>query len=222
MDLPHTRSQLESNAAHIGDRFGVAALALTGDVTDETSVSDAYATIERDMGTIDVVFSNAGIMIEDTPDIDLADWNRVLQVNLTGMLLVSRTAANMMKAHGHGGSIILMSSMSGRIVNRMPPGGRYGVSYYASKAGVSHLAKVLAMDYAPFGIRVNSISPGYILSGVPDAWPKEQLDWLASTVPMQRLGTLDEIVGPVVFLASDLAAYATGTDILVDGGYCVW
>ena len=222
LDLPNTHEQLASNAGYISQTFGVKVLPLTGDVADAGSVTDAYKTIQREMGTIDVVVSNAGIMLENTPDSDLADWNRVLGVNLTGMLLVSREAANIMKEHGHGGSIVLISSMSGRIINRMRPGSRYGVSYHTSKAGVTHLAKALAMDYAPFGIRVNSVSPGYILSGIPDTWPKEELDWLASTVPMQRLGTLDEIVGAIVFLATDLAVYATGSEIVVDGGYCVW
>lgn len=222
LDLHHAEDQLRASADYLAQTYGVNAVSLTADVADAYSVAGAFGTIEREMGTIDIVVSNAGIMIEDNPDADVGGWNKVLAVNLTGMLLVSREGANMMKEHCHGGSLVLIGSMSGRIINRMPPGSRYPVSYHVSKAGVAHLAKALAMDYAPFGIRVNSVSPGYILSGLPDTWPKERLDWLSSTVPMQRLGTLDEIVGPIVFLASDLSSYATGSEVVVDGGYCVW
>jgi NAD(P)-dependent dehydrogenase (short-subunit alcohol dehydrogenase family) len=116
----------------------------------------------------------------------------------------------------------MTASMSGIIVNRAPPGARYGPGYTATKAAVRHLAKTMAMDYAPQNIRVNSISPGIILSGLHDGWGEAFFESAPKDVPLQRFGTLDEIVGIVAYLASDLATYATGSDFVVDGGYTVW
>jgi NAD(P)-dependent dehydrogenase (short-subunit alcohol dehydrogenase family) len=96
------------------------------------------------------------------------------------------------------------------------------LGYTSTKGAVLHLTKAMAMDYCKDNIRVNSISPGYMLSGLHDHIPQEYLDELAAHVPMGRFGTMNEIGGLVAFLLSDLATYITGADILVDGGYCVW
>ena len=182
-----------------------------------------FSTIIDNFGTIDIVHNNAGIALDgDNPDIPIEKWAKILDVNLTGILLVARAAANLMKAHGHGGSIVNTASISAHIINRGREGDRYSPGYTATKAAVMHLTKAMAMDYVGDGIRVNSISPGYILSGLHDEWDPAILEWFASTVPMKRLGSLDEVIGVTVFLASDLSTYATGMDVIVDGGYCVW
>ena len=112
--------------------------------------------------------------------------------------------------------------MSGHIINRVPDGARYAPGYPATKAAVRHLAKSMAMDYAQYNIRFNSVSPGIILSGLHDGWDPEVLLKQAKEIPLGRFGSLDEIVGTVCYLASDLSSYSTGSDIIADGGYTVW
>jgi sorbose reductase len=223
MGRPSRQQTLNEIAEFIAKKHGVRVITVTGDISNEESVRKMYAEIVAEFGTIDIIYSNAGITtLEDNPDMDLALWQRVLDNNYTGMLLVAREGAKIMKAHGHGGSIILTASMSGQSINRRPEGQRYSVAYTSTKAAVRHLAKALAMDYVKYNIRVNSISPGYIWSGLHDTFPQERLDYMASTVPMQRFGTLNEVIGSIAFLASDLSSYQTGSDIVFDGGYCVW
>lgn len=223
MGRPSRQQKLNEIAEFIAKKHGVHVITVIGDVSKEESVREMYAEIVAEFGTIDIIHSNAGITtLEDNPDMDLTLWQRILDNNYTGMLLVAREGAKIMKAHGHGGSIILTASMSAHVINRRPAEQRYSIAYTSTKAAVKHLAKALAMDYVKCNIRVNSISPGYICSGLHDTFPQERLDYMASTVPMQRFGTLDEVVGSVVFLASDLSSYQTGSDIVCDGGYCVW
>ncbi len=223
MDIPAKEKDLKEYADFIAEKHGVKTLVLTGDVSKEDSVNSFIDKMVDEFGTIDIVHDNAGIACGDAgSDISMKDWEKSLGVNLTGVLLVARAAANVMKKHGHGGSIIMTASMSGHIINIQPRGGRYVPSYPATKAAVIHLAKSMAMDYVEDNIRVNSISPGIILSGFHDGWPEDFFKEAVEPVPMRRFGTLDEIVGVVAFLASDLASYATGSDFLVDGGYTCW
>ena len=145
----------------------------------------------------------------------------MLDVNLTGMLLVDRAGAELMKRHGHGGSIINTASMSAHIINRRPamtsqPG------YTTSKAGVRQLTRALAISYVNDGIRVNSISPGYVMSGLHRGVKDDVLDFNVSMVPIKRFARLDEVVGAVVYLASDMSTYCIGTDLVFDGGYTIW
>lgn len=223
MDIPEKKNILEANAKFISEKHEVNTIALVGDVSSPESVEEFINETVKEFGTIDVVHTNAGIACGDNgSDIEIKDWEKSLGVNLTGMLLVGRAAANVMKAHNHGGSMIMTASMSGIIINRQESGSRYTPGYPATKAAVRHLAKSMAMDYVLDGIRVNSISPGVILSGLHDGWPPEILESAAKMVPMERFGSLDEIVGIVAYLASDLATYTTGSDFVVDGGYTVW
>jgi sorbose reductase len=223
MDIPSKQQTLDEIAEFIANKHGVQVIAVTGDVSNEESVQKMYAEIIDKFGTVDIVHSNAGIIArEDNPDIDLAVWQRMLNINYTGMLIVAREGAKIMKAHGHGGSVILTASISAHIINRKKAGERYTTAYTSTKAAVKHLAQALAMDYVNFNIRVNSISPGYICSGIHDEFTEERLEYMASSVPMKRIGTLDEVVGGIVYLASDLSSYQTGSDIVCDGGYCVW
>ena len=128
-----------------------------------------------------------------------------------------------MKAQGKGGAVVNTASMSAHIVNEAHgEGARHSICYTATKAGVLHLTKSFAMDFCRDHIRFNSISPGYMLSGIHDNIPQSYLDEIAKDTPMQRFGTMDEIGGLVAFLLSDLATLITGSDVLVDGGHCVW
>lgn len=182
------------------------------------------AEVLRAYGEVNFVHSNAGIISpDDNGDMPLESWNRMLGVNLTGMMLVDQAAAHQMKAQGKGGAVVNTASMSAHIVNEAHgEGARHSIGYTATKAGVLHLTKSFAMDFCRDHIRFNSISPGYMLSGIHDNIPQSYLDEIAKDTPMQRFGTMDEIGGLVAFLLSDLATFITGSDVLVDGGHCVW
>src|SRR4051812_18093584 len=229
-DIAPRRRDAEEVAEQIASRYGVTAIALTADVTDEDSVVAMVNETRSALGGLEVVHSNAGIVsTSDSPDQTLADWDRIIRINLTSMFLVNRTAANAMKEDGVAGSIINTASMSGTIINQVPDGVRHAVGYTTSKAGVKHLTKGMAVDYAPFGIRVNSVSPGVMISGIHDGFlhesgmTYEQLNATAKgSVPLGRYGTMDEIGGIVAFLATDLASFITGADILIDGATTVW
>lgn len=223
LDLPSTEQEMKKNCGYLAGRYGVRALAIACNVSEEASVQNAFSIVEQEFGTVDIVFSNAGITCTglDNAQITMETWKKMLDVNLTGMLLVDRAGAEMMKRHGHGGAIINTASMSAHIINRRPtmtaqPG------YASTKAGVRQLTRAMAISYADQGIRINSISPGYVMSGLHQSVSKEDLEFNASTVPLKRFASLDEVVGAVVYLASDMSTYCIGTDLIFDGGYTAW
>lgn len=226
MDIPQKEESLKQNVADIKERYGAEAMYVMGDVSDEASVKKFVGEVVNAYGTIDIVHNNAGIgLAGDDSNIPVEQWNRIVGVNQTGILLVGRTCANIMKEHKHGGSIVNTSSMSGLIVNRLPAHSHYGVVYPATKAAVEHLTKAMAMDYCDYGIRFNSVCYGYIISGLHDVksgFPVEAFDSMAADTPMGRTGSLEEAVGCVTYLASDLSTFATGSTVVVDGGYTVW
>jgi NAD(P)-dependent dehydrogenase (short-subunit alcohol dehydrogenase family) len=223
MDVPAAESRLNEIAQWIRQHHGVKVIIFTGDVASEESVKRLYLEIEDQFGTIHVAFSNAGIVSkQDFVGLPVDEWKRMLDINLTGMLLIGRHAAEMMKRHAHGGSVINTASMSGFIVNRRIERNKASLGYTSTKAAVIHLTKSLAINYIADNIRFNSISPGYILSGLHVNNTAEVMDYFASTAPLGRFGLLQEITGAVVFLASDLSSYCIGTNLVVDGGYSIW
>lgn len=223
MDIPQKAELLKTFAAQIKDLYDVNVISITGNVADEESVGDMYDEIEEKFGTIDIVHSNAGLNpVDDNIGISSKLWQKMVDVNYTGAMMIARYGAEMMKNHSHGGSIIFTASMSGSIINKVMDPQLTQMAYCSSKGAIKHLSKAMAMAYVNDGIRVNSISPGYILSGLHDPIPKEHIDFLISTVPMQRYGRLDEVAGIIAMLASDICSYMTGSDIIVDGGYTVW
>lgn len=223
MDIAAKEDQLKQCAEEIAQLFGVKVHAMTGDVADEDSVGDMYDEIEEVFGTVDVVHSNAGInLVTDNAGIDLKAWQKMTDVNYTGAMLVARYGAEMMKDHGHGGSVILTASMSGHNINRYWDNSMTQMAYCSGKAGIISLTKAMAVIYADYGIRVNSVSPGYILSGLHDSLPSQFFEFTKETVPLKRYGSLDEIVSVIAMLATDLSTYMLGSDVIVDGGYTVW
>lgn len=226
MDIPQKEDALKQNVADIGNRYGAEVMYVVGDVSDEASVKGFVGEVVDAYGTIDVVHNNAGVgLAGDNSDISIEQWNRIVGINQTGILLVGRTCANIMIKHKHGGSIVNTSSMSGLIVNRLPAHSRYGVVYPATKAAVEHMTKAMAMDYCDYGIRFNCVCYGYIISGLHDVktgFPLEAFDSMAADTPMGRTGSLEEAVGCVTYLASDLSTFATGSTVVVDGGYTAW
>ena len=149
------------NAEEINKRFGTHCIALRCDVSDPNSVSTMMAEVLRAYGEVNFVHSNAGIISpDDNGDMPLESWNRMLGVNLTGMMLVDQAAAHQMKAQGKGGAVVNTASMSAHIVNEAHgEGARHSIGYTATKAGVLHLTKSFAMDFCRDHIRFNSISP---------------------------------------------------------------
>jgi sorbose reductase len=210
------------NAREINARFGTDCFAVKCDVSSPESVSIMMTEVLDKMGEINFVHSNAGIIAgDDNVDMPYESWERMVRVNLTGMMLIDQAVGRQMKAQGKGGAVVNTGSMSGHIVNNTH-GTPNNVCYTATKAGVIHLTKSFAAHYATDNIRYNCISPGYMLSGIHDGLPQELLDTVAKDSPINRFGTMDEIGGLVAFLLSDLATFIIGSDVLVDGGHCIW
>jgi NAD(P)-dependent dehydrogenase (short-subunit alcohol dehydrogenase family) len=201
------------------EQEGGRAYSLLADVTQEAEVAAALAELLKRSGRLDIVFNNAGVCIhKGTLEASIEEWRRVIDINLTGEYIVARAAGSIMIERGIKGSIINMASMSGSIVN-IP---QWQASYNASKAGVIHLTRSLAVEWAPYGIRVNSLSPGYIATPMSVDTPLELRNAWMPLMPMRRMGMPEELIGAVIYLASEHAGYTTGSDLIVDGAYvCV-
>lgn len=212
-------SAAEGTAARITQETGRRAIGVGGDATDAEAVDAALTRTTDELGGISVSLNCAGIAnAAPAEDMDAETFRRVVDVNLTGVFLCAQAAARRMLPRG-GGSIINIASMSATIANR----GLRQVHYNSSKAGVVQLTKSMATEWADSGIRVNAISPGYILTPMnkrPEV--ADRLKGYAADTPMQRIGTVDDLVGPAVFLASAASGFCTGIDLLVDGGYVCW
>ncbi len=190
------------------------------DLTVSAQVHDAASTIVERHGRIDIALNNAGIAVNvPSEECSDEDWLKVIGINLNAVFFCCREFGKVMLAQSRG-SIINVASMSGIISNTPQPQSAYN----ASKAAVIMLTKSLAGEWAKRGVRVNSISPGYIGTemtkrGVSESdWYQR---WLEFT-PMGRLGEPREVANTVVFLASDASSFFTGSNLVVDGGYTVW
>lgn len=225
VDIPQNLKRAQEIADEFKEAYGVNTLAYGVDVTDEKGVTDMCNFIADKFGTIDVVHNNAGIGGSPVPDLDLEYdfWKHVIDVNLGGVFLVARAAARIMVRDGHGGSIVNTCSMCASIVNQGPLGETFDNSAYSvSKAGVLHYTKHFASQVIKKGIRVNCVSPGYVLSTLHNGMPKEVTDFFAKSSPIQRTGLVEEMQGAVLFLASDASTFCVGTEILVDGGHVIY
>jgi NAD(P)-dependent dehydrogenase (short-subunit alcohol dehydrogenase family) len=200
---------------------GHAAHGVLLDVTHPDDVQRAAEQCNADLGPIDILFANAGIAGPDTAFETMTDevWLRMIDVNLNGVFWCCRAFGKTMLARQRG-SIVTTGSMSGIISNKP----QRQAHYNAAKAAVHHLTRSLAAEWAPRGVRVNSIAPGYVdtsMSGAGLRTPALSTIWLENT-PMRRGGTAEEIASIALFLASDAASLMTGSIVVADGGYCVW
>jgi len=206
--------------------YGSQAIGIQGDVSKEPQVIAMYKEMFKKFGTIDILVNNAGIQ-RDSPfdQMTLAQWQAVIDVNLTGQFLCAREAVKEFKRRGvvesvscAAGKIICMSS-----VHEVIPWGGH-VNYASSKGGVMQLMKSIAQEMAPYRIRVNSIGPGAIKTPINHAaWATPQAEKeLLTLIPYQRVGVPDDIARVAVWLASDYSDYITGTTIFVDGGMTLY
>lgn len=192
--------------------LGDSAIFVLLNVADEQSWEAAFQAAEDQFGAVNVLVNNAGI--GDTPsyikDLELTDWNKVLTVNLTGVMLGVKYAMRHMA--GQGGSIINISSAIGKV------GLARAAAYSAAKAGVTELSKTAAIEAAELGeaIRVNSVHPGWVDTGIV---PEEMKQIAIEKTPVKRMGQPSDVANILVYLASDESQFATGAEFVVDGGF---
>lgn len=199
--------------------IGAKAALFSGDVRQFGDLQKAVAQAKSLFGRLDVAVNAAGIANANPAlDMEPEQWQRVIDINLTGVWNSCKAEAALMAECG-GGSIINIASMSGVIVNR----GLDQAHYNCSKAGVIHLTKSLAMEWVDKNIRVNAISPGYTATPM-NTRPEmvHQTKEFEDQTPMQRMARVEEMAGPAIFLASDAASFCTGVDLIVDGGFVCW
>ena len=205
---------------------GVEAVALQADVSQEDQVEQMFQRLHELLGGLDILVNNAGLQRDASfVEMTLADWQRVLDVNLTGQFLCARAAARLFIQQGvqlqhsrAAGKILCMSSVHDVI----PWAGH--ANYAASKGGVGMFMKTLAQELAPYRIRVNAISPGAIKTPINTAaWNTPEAEAaLLELIPYGRVGEVDDIAQAAVFLASDAADYITGATLYVDGGMTLY
>lgn len=200
-------------------KAGRKSVSITADVTSGESLNAAVAETEAKLGPLSLAVNAAGIA-NANPAEEMAEsqFQTMMDINLKGVFLSCQAEARAMLRHGRG-SIVNIASMSGVIVNR----GLMQCHYNASKAGVIHMTKSMAMEWVGRGIRVNTISPGYTATPM-NTRPEmvHQTKLFEDGTPMARMAHVDEMVGPAVFLLSNASSYVTGVDLLVDGGFCCW
>lgn len=212
MDL--ARAEPVAAAARLGEGH----LGLVGDVTDKSACDAAAAQVLTKFGRIDILINNAGITQPvKTLAITGADYDRILDVSLRGTLYMSQAVLPAMREQ-QAGSIVCISSVSAQ-----RGGGIFGGPHYsAAKAGVLGLAKAMAREFGPEGVRINCVTPGLIETDITQGKlsPDQKKD-IAQTIPLNRLGKADDVAGVCVFLASDLSAYCTGITLDVNGGMLI-
>jgi NAD(P)-dependent dehydrogenase (short-subunit alcohol dehydrogenase family) len=196
---------------------GTEVFALKVDVTDMNNIENMILALKEKWHQLDVAVCNAGICINaPAEEMSVDDWNKVININLTGVFFTAQAAGKWMIERGNG-SIIITASMSGHVVNSPQP----QCAYNASKAGVIMLAKSMAVEWAQKGVRVNCISPGYTGTELTLQMTELFPIWQKHT-PMKRLAKPEEITGAALYLASEASSFVTGEDIVIDGGLTCW
>jgi NAD(P)-dependent dehydrogenase (short-subunit alcohol dehydrogenase family) len=212
---------IENLRQDLEKKFPVRVLTVPVDVCDIKQVENAFNIVIKNFGWVDILVNCHGIgQWFPAEEMNEKDWDKMINVNLKGVFLMCQIVGRHMIKRKYG-KIINIASMSGKIVNKPQPQAHYN----ASKAAVIMLTKSLAAEWAEYGINVNSVSPGYTLTPLVDNLLKtkpEYADYWKPLIPMGRFARPIDIVGAVIFLASEAANYITGHDLVVDGGYTIW
>ncbi len=214
--LSRTAEDLEEVAKEI-EKLGRKAFILPTDVTDRKDIQNAITTVTNQGRSIDILVNNAGMNIRSQAlEVTDEEWQKIMDTNLKSAFMMSQEVGQVMKNQEHG-KIIKIASVAGHVALRT------GVVYAASKAALIQMTKVLAFEWGKYNINVNSIGPWYFRTPLTEkllqdeAYVKDILD----VTPLKRIGELDELVGPAVFLASDAGKYITGQTLFVDGGMTI-
>lgn len=211
MDL----AEAEKTSSLLAQKYGCKAIAIPCDVTNEADVQKMMDTFVREFSTIDFAINNAGIAnVVPAEEIAAKDFKKVVDVNLNGVFLTAQAAARQLIKEGKPGSIVNTASMSGHVINTP----QTIANYCASKGGVILLTKALAVEWAKYNIRVNCVSPGYMATELVAEMKDMHPQWIPK-IPAGRLGVPADLIGAYLYLISDASRYATGTDLIVDGGY---
>jgi NAD(P)-dependent dehydrogenase (short-subunit alcohol dehydrogenase family) len=200
------------------DALGVRSAVVAADVTRLDQVERAVEEVVSALGRVDVLVNNAGACIHKPAlEVTAEEWRQVMDVNVNGVWNCAQAFGRQMVAQ-NSGTIINIGSMSGNIVNRP----QWQPAYNASKAAVHHLTRSLAAEWAPYGVRVNALAPGYIATDMtPVDEPAFQRYWIEDA-PLRRFGLPEELGPSVVFLAAPASAFMTGEILVIDGGYSVF
>src|SRR5947209_13207218 len=193
---------------------GGTAVPITCDVTQPESVAAMLNRVNDEFGAIDIAVCKAGIItLNSLLDMPLEEFQSIQNTNVNGVFLTAQAAAKAMVAQQRGGTIITTASMSGHIANTPQQVGHY----CTSKAAVIHLTKAMAVEFAPHNIRVNSVSPGYILTELVEPLAEYHAQW-EPKIPMGRLGRPEELTALYLYLASEASSYMSGSDLVLGGG----
>ena len=220
------QDEAESAAARISEETGGECYGLFVDITEEASVAELFAAVAATSGPVDLLVNNAGVFSNCyASEMSLHEWNRIMDVNLTGTFLCSREAARSMLPRGRGAVVNIAS------VDALAGSAEGLLHYTTSKHAIAGLTKSLAMELAPAGVRVNAVCPGaamtegaieLITAGAPEGIDVEaQWDGIVARTPLGRLCDPDEVGRAVVYLASDMAEFVTGVLLPVDGGILI-
>jgi NAD(P)-dependent dehydrogenase (short-subunit alcohol dehydrogenase family) len=210
----------EQTAAEL-EQLGVRALGLACDVRDPDQVQAVVQRTVDELGAVDILVNNAGTVWGASPeDMPLDGWQKVVDVNLTGVFLCSQAAGRTMIAKSGGGAIVNIASVAG--LRGGPPEIMNSIVYNATKGGVIAFSRDLACKWARHGIRVNAIAPGWFPSDMANFVLDQHGDELVRHIPLGRFGGPEDLKGVVVFLASQASAYVTGHTLVVDGGQSAW
>ncbi len=210
------REKLEETAEAIRSAGGEA-ICLDLDVTDSASIRACLEGLYAEAGVADILINNAGVARQAfATDMSEEDWDTVLDTNLKGVFMMAQAVGQTMIKAEKPGSIVNIASILGLRVSKALS------AYIASKAGVIHLTRALALEYSRYGIRVNALAPGYFITEINEAEFEQGAEALVrQRVPMGRVGDQPEIGGPMLLLASDAGSYMTGSILAVDGGHLV-